>query len=722
MLEKLWSVLPTRRSVPLDFNGFWNEHGRGIMAMQNQIQKIRQKQISVVSQSDEGWAQGVPKPKNEFTYAEKYSNNLWVHVAVRSIASAAAMLELKTYRKHGNELQEVSQGLASELFKKPSLYETPNELKLGMFSSLLYAGNSYLYIDPDKRELWSLRPQHIKIVADRIDFIEKYKFCVPDYSFEYNLPPEQVVHVKEFNSQGYLYGMSRLAACYAQATLIDSDVSFWQNFWKHGGRVMGTWSHDSALSQLQYDRFEKQIKAKYKGIENMFRDILLEGGVKYEQLGVTQSDAKLIEKYKLSRDDILAAYSVPSSVAGVLDQANYSNMDVQERLFWQNAVLPVLTMFEEALGANQILSEGGSLVFRFDTSKVRVLQEIEKDKADFGQTLIASSQWTPNEVREKLWSKPPIEGGDTIKPLQSNPNSFFPPANQNQLSAKEAETPAVNKPRKPRKPYWSNEDSQAFAKSYDEDLIPHDKDLQKVVRSRLKNQGVLILENLRSLLREVGARAVDMGDFTRLTQGVQNGQEHFKELLKNEMLDVMIKFGNQAADSLKKQLRKSKSLKTKVTDFDFQDPKISQYLRHRSTFVAGEMDTFTLSFFREGLAAQLQDDSSITAVSKYIQNFFEGMETWRAIRIARTETAAAASYAINETFNENKDIIEQKEWVTAGDDFVRDSHRDVSPVEIGEDFILGSGVETSAPGNSGVADEDINCRCVIVAVVKQAEG
>lgn len=64
----------------------------------------------------------------------------------------------------------------------------------------------------------------------------------------------------------------------------------------------------------------------------------------------------------------------------------------------------------------------------------------------------------------------------------------------------------------------------------------------------------------------------------------------------------------------------------------------------------------------------------------------------------------------------NNDLMEARPtYVTMGDGEVRDSHasadgqKKFSESDIG--YLLGSGVETSAPASSGVDEEDYGCRC-----------
>jgi len=85
---------------------------------------------------------------------------------------------------------------------------------------------------------------------------------------------------------------------------------------------------------------------------------------------------------------------------------------------------------------------------------------------------------------------------------------------------------------------------------------------------------------------------------------------------------------------------------------------------------------------------------------------------WRALTIARTEPAQAASAARRESWRQaaDSDLFDrasaQRVWRTAQDAVVRDEHDAMEGVAVGldEDFVLPDGRVTN-PG------EDINCRC-----------
>ena len=105
----------------------------------------------------------------------------------------------------------------------------------------------------------------------------------------------------------------------------------------------------------------------------------------------------------------------------------------------------------------------------------------------------------------------------------------------------------------------------------------------------------------------------------------------------------------------------------------------------------------------------------------------------KAIRISRTETHRVreagnldAASSVQEALSSgNVPLQMMKVWKTMKDERVRPAkqkgrnkqydHRkmDGVAVKIDEEFILPSGAKTMAPGQSGVAGEDINCRCYL---------
>jgi hypothetical protein len=100
----------------------------------------------------------------------------------------------------------------------------------------------------------------------------------------------------------------------------------------------------------------------------------------------------------------------------------------------------------------------------------------------------------------------------------------------------------------------------------------------------------------------------------------------------------------------------------------------------------------------------------------------------RALTIARTESTRAVSAGSIEAMKEAeaRGVKLQKQWISARDGNVRDTHKprpdgtglDGQKVAVGEDFVSPSGATGNGPGEMGRGEEDINCRCVAVPFVE----
>jgi len=103
-----------------------------------------------------------------------------------------------------------------------------------------------------------------------------------------------------------------------------------------------------------------------------------------------------------------------------------------------------------------------------------------------------------------------------------------------------------------------------------------------------------------------------------------------------------------------------------------------------------------------------------------------GINAGKVIRIVRTEghrvQSAGSLVAYDKTLSaaDRLGLKTVKVWVATLDNRTRDSHAAMDTKEANEEgiFTLPSGVTAEAPGLSGVAEEDINCRCTTVMQFK----
>ncbi len=103
-----------------------------------------------------------------------------------------------------------------------------------------------------------------------------------------------------------------------------------------------------------------------------------------------------------------------------------------------------------------------------------------------------------------------------------------------------------------------------------------------------------------------------------------------------------------------------------------------------------------------------------------------GINAGKVLRIARTEGHRVQSAGSLLAYEKSQAAVDRlglrtaKVWLATLDNRTRDSHREMDGKEANEDgmFKLPSGVMTEGPGLSGIAEEDINCRCTTMMQFK----
>lgn len=121
--------------------------------------------------------------------------------------------------------------------------------------------------------------------------------------------------------------------------------------------------------------------------------------------------------------------------------------------------------------------------------------------------------------------------------------------------------------------------------------------------------------------------------------------------------------------------------------------------------------------------------STYKEMASSLQETFEG-DYQKAIRVTRTETHRVREQGTLDSAKRanSKGVIMMKKWRNMKDSRVRKTskanHVKMDHVKIPVDdlFDLGNGEKGPAPGNTGYAHHDINCRCILVYEIDNIRG
>ncbi len=168
-----------------------------------------------------------------------------------------------------------------------------------------------------------------------------------------------------------------------------------------------------------------------------------------------------------------------------------------------------------------------------------------------------------------------------------------------------------------------------------------------------------------------------------------------------------------------------------MESFDVTNPEIEKFLSEYSMKFAKVINDETESMLRGRLSEGIQEGESIADLTDRVQEVFKGMESWRAERIARTETIRATNRAADMSYKMSG-VVSKKEWITAQDERLCEfcAAMDGTVVEVGENFLdEEDDFEGDDGGEMTVSYEDVNgpplhpnCRCCLVPVIEEEKG
>ena len=385
------------------------------------------------------------------TLQSLYASEGWFYIVVQAVTKAIISLPLVMEKRRitseeielpNGQMEEVKNETWIEangepefdLFQHPNDVQTCLEFYMLLIIDLLSLGNCYLYIDKGEGGVDVDRPTGRLMEALRISkngvnglyrmnaalmtpAIDEGEIGISSYILNsgegiMKFDASEIVHIKMPHPGNPFLGLAPIVPV-LKNVLIDRFTSEHMiRFYKQGARLGGVIKTTKKLTKEQVTRLTRNFEANFSGKKNHHKTLILPEGMTYETIEVNPGETSLIDFSKFNKEPILSAYAVPPVRVGLLDGATYANALIQDKAFWENAVIPILMILQDGIcHSGKIIKRERRLRLRWDISDVVALQDNMKDKADTGKSL-ADSGWSIDEIREKHWKLPKLEKGE----------------------------------------------------------------------------------------------------------------------------------------------------------------------------------------------------------------------------------------------------------------------------------------------------------------------
>jgi HK97 family phage portal protein len=291
----------------------------------------------------------------------------WVFVCVGAIRDGVSKVPLKAFAQpSGEELLKANDQIVKVVHNVNPL-DTRIDLWSWTMTFLELTGNSIWLKARDGfgvAELWPLPSHRVRPHHERGRPLACYKFDTGDGNVV-DIPPEDIVHIKYPNPHNRFWGLGTLQHA-AEAYRAHDKIRASQLAAFNNEILASLYFHcDGLLDDDRFRRLKSMLLERYGGTANARIPLLLENSTQVGQLFKAPKEMDYRESAGITRDEILAIFGVTPIHAGIVDNANRSNSDKQDEIFWGRTILTRCVRIQERMTKDPDLSPDGR-EWRFD--------------------------------------------------------------------------------------------------------------------------------------------------------------------------------------------------------------------------------------------------------------------------------------------------------------------------------------------------------------------
>lgn len=211
-----------------------------------------------------------------------------------------------------------------------------------MLCNELLRGNAYAWIYRNSvsghpMELIPLPPDYVRIRVDLSGHLW-YFFTHPVSGETTMLRPEDVLHYKAYSEDG-IEGISVLRRASLTLSTAQAAAQYENSTWRSGGQPSGILTTEADLGNTievrrpdgstekvdPKEELRKSWEAVHRGPGNAFRVAVLDLGLKYQPISMTNTDAQFVESSEIRVADVCRFFGVPLHLAYAGKQSFESN-------------------------------------------------------------------------------------------------------------------------------------------------------------------------------------------------------------------------------------------------------------------------------------------------------------------------------------------------------------------------------------------------------------
>ncbi len=379
-----------------------------------------------------------------------------VYACVRILSETMASLPVVVYRMRpdGGKDRIKDHWLYHRLARTPNRYQNPFEWREMLQGHLTLRGNAYCQIlanrDGEITELLPIHPDRVKLeMLSNGD----YRYRISQTSgTDIVLPRGEVWHLRGLSSDG-LMGMSPIELARESLGMALAAQDYGARFFANDAKPTGGWiEFPGNFKDAEAKRVFRESYQQAQSGSNRGKVLVLENGMKFHEVGVTNKDAQFLELRKFQITDIARLFRVPPHMIADLDRATFSNIEQQSLEFVMHTMTPWAERWEAAI-ERDLIFENEDLEVEFDFANL--MRGDAASRSAYYQSGIQNGWLTRNEARAAENLNPIAGLEQPLRPLnmveesdaeESEPENSSSDTDPSTETETEAESDSVSNP------------------------------------------------------------------------------------------------------------------------------------------------------------------------------------------------------------------------------------------------------------------------------------
>lgn len=333
-----------------------------------------------------------------------------VWACVRLLSESVSTLPLKIYerQKDGSRKPATSHPAYQVLCRRPNMEMTPSRFMLMLVASICLRGNAFIekkMIGLKLVSLLPLLPQNM--VVKRLES-GRLEYTYTENGQKRVIPEKNLMHIRGFGLDGVcgMMPMKEGRDVIGAAMAVEESAA---KIFENGLQSSGFLSAENALDAEQRERLRGYMQA-FTGSKNAGKIMVLEGGLKYQNVTMNPEAAQMLESRAFSIEEICRWFRVPAFMVGHADKQSSwaSSVEGMNLQFLTNTLRPLLVNIEQEI--SRCLLDGDEDLFA-EFSVEGLLRADSAGRSAYYTTALQNGWMSRNDVR-RLENMPPIEGGD----------------------------------------------------------------------------------------------------------------------------------------------------------------------------------------------------------------------------------------------------------------------------------------------------------------------